>query len=373
MSKLNVIVTEFDMVTAYGRGLKACWDGLLSNKTAIKKFSRFPPVDFSTSYAAMIDGVLPGTDSLVWQMLKPLLESGRKDIPKDACLILSTAVGEIDFLERAVLSDGDVSESNLKNLLEKVGNFLGLSQGGILVSAACASSSAAVAIAADMISSGKKDCCLIVACDGVSEFVYSGFSSLMGLDKVPARPFDRARAGLSLGEGAGYILLMSEERAKREAKKINAKVIGWGMSNDSNHMTSPSREGNGLAAAIKQALSKAKISASDIGSICAHGTGTLYNDLMEMKAFQKVFLNPIPVYSVKGATGHTLGAAGLLEIIICIKSLQEKLIPGTVGLSLADDEAVGWVNSGAIKCDNSLTLSVNAGFGGVNAAVVISK
>lgn len=371
--KNKVVVTDFDMVTAYGRGAEVCWDGLLSGKTAIKKFSRFSAVDFSTSYAAMIDGLNTNEDSLVWQMLKPLLDDGRGCIPTDACLILSTAVGEIDFLEQGVLSGNDVSKSNLKYLLEKVRTFLGLTQDGILVSAACASSSAAAAVAADMISSGQKDCCLIVACDSVSEFVYSGFSSLMGLDKVPARPFDKNRAGLSLGEGAGYVLLMSEDKAKKEARKIKANLIGWGMSNDSNHMTSPSRDGEGLSAAISQALLKANIKPSAVSSISAHGTGTLYNDLMEMKAFKKVFSNPIPVYSIKGGTGHTLGAAGLVEMIIGVKSLQENLVLGTVGFSVPDDEAFGWVDEKAVKCNNLLTLSVNAGFGGVNAALIFSK
>ena len=373
MISQKVLITDFNMVTAYGRGVEPCWQGLMKGETAIKEFDRFPPYDFSTRYAAMVQGLKPGGQSYVWQMLEPLLEEARTRVPRDAFLILTTAVGEIDYLERSVLAgSGPESLSRLSCLEEKIRKFLQLDQPGMVVSTACASSGAALAVASRLISCGKKDCCLVVACDSVSEFVYSGFSSLMGLDKQPARPFDAGRAGLSLGEAAGFILLMSEPRAASAGREPKACLCGWGLSNDANHMTSPSRDGEGLSLAIRQAIRRAGISAQDIGSISAHGTGTPYNDSMEMKAFKKVFSRPLPTYSIKGGTGHTLGAAGLVEAIISIKSLQEKTVPLTVGLDNVDPEAAGWVGARPQGCENPVALSVNAGFGGVNAALIIS-
>jgi len=373
VEKHKVVIVDYDMVTAYGRGVDACWQGLMKGETAIKEFDRFLPYDFSTRFAAMIQGLKSGGQSYVWQMLEPLLETVRTRVPRDAFLILATAVGEIDCLERSVLAGaGPADLSALSCLEEKIRKFLQLDQPGMVVSTACASAGAALAQAGRLISCGKKDCCLVVACDSVSEFVYSGFSSLMGLDKQPARPFDAKRAGLSLGEGAGFILLMSEPRAASGGRERKARLCGWGLSNDAIHMTSPSRDGEGLSLAIRQALRRAGISAEDVGSISAHGTGTPYNDSMEMKAFKKVFSRPLPAYSIKGGTGHTLGAAGLVEAIVSIKSLQEKTVPLTVGLDNVDPEAAGWVGTRPKMCENPVALSVNAGFGGVNAALIFN-
>ena len=139
-------------------------------------------------------------------------------------------------------------------------------------------------------------------------------------------------------------------------------------------MTGPSRDGSGLRLAIQKAIKKAGMSGDDIGGISSHGTGTVYNDSMEMKAYKSIFEDkPIPLYSIKGALGHTMGAAGLIETIIALKALQEKIIPQTVGLKDIDPEAEGWVSSGKRKLEKSAILLNNAGFGGVNAALVLRQ
>jgi 3-oxoacyl-[acyl-carrier-protein] synthase II len=375
LSSLKAVVVESDIITPFGLGIDACWDGLLANRSSIAPVSRFNTQAFFSNFGGTISGLTyHGEKSLVMQMIAQLLDRSGNKIPGDAKLLLATTKGEIDLLEKSIITGtGDVSESTLNNLLRKVLDITGVKGGGMVISAACTSSAAAAARAASMIRSGRTDCVLVLACDSLTEFVFSGFSSLMALDKVPARPFDKNRAGLSVGEAAGFVLVMSEERAVREKRTVFGEIAGWGMSDDANHMTGPSRESEGLVRAIHAALNSAGVSADQVGFISAHGTGTPYNDAMEMRAFRSVFNDrKVPVYSIKGGIGHTMGAAGLVEIAIAQRSQQENKVPPTVNLKEADDDASGWVADRyqAIG-SNSIALVTNAGFSGVNTALVL--
>ena len=374
MPREKVIVTDCDVVTAYGWGIDPCWNGLQSGQTAIAALDRFETGSFQTPNAATLTELDPRRgDTLVLQMLKPLFERAAVSIPHDAALFLASTTGEIELLEREVLEGrGDSSASRLECLLAKIRELAGVAARGTIVSAACASSSAALAQAAAMVREGEADCALVVACDCVSEFVFAGFSSLMALDPDQARPFDRDRRGLSLGEAAGYALLMSESRAEREGRARLGEIAGWGLTNDANHMTGPSRDGAGLASAIRKTLDAAGVERDDVGCMSAHGTGTVYNDSMEIKAFGEVFgARTVPTYSVKGGTGHTMGAAGLVEFAIALRSLAERTAPPTVNLMEADPEAQGWVSREARAFDGEVTISSNSGFGGVNVALAV--
>jgi 3-oxoacyl-[acyl-carrier-protein] synthase II len=375
LPKVKAVVVSCGMITPYGWGIDACWNGILSGKTAISRLNRFKTETFQSDYAATVDGLeYHQKDSLVMQMLKSLFHGTSVSIPQDAKLILATTKGEIDFLERKILKGtGDNSSCNLTSLLKKVSALTGVQGEGMIISAACASSAAAVARAAAMIRSKNSDCVLVVACDSVTEFVFSGFSSLMALDKFAARPFDKDRNGLSLGEAAAFALIMSESRAKDEKKQRLGEIAGWGLSDDANHMTGPSRDGDGVILAIKKALKAAGIGESEVSFIAAHGTGTVYNDAMEMKAFRAVFRDAkVPVYSIKGGIGHTMGATGLIEMIIALRALKEKKIPPTVNLKEADEDARGWVSPQERPVDNNKkVLITNAGFSGINTALIL--
>jgi 3-oxoacyl-[acyl-carrier-protein] synthase II len=337
--------------------------------------SRFSTKAFFSDIGGTIPGLkYQGESSLVMQMMTLLFDGSGAKIPGDATLLLATTKGEIDLLEQSILTGtGDGASSCLSNLLPKVINLTGTRGGGMVISAACSSSSAAAARGAAMIRRGHADCVLVVACDSVTEFVFSGFSSLMALDKIPARPFDKNRAGLSVGEAAAFLVLMSEERAVRERRPILGEIAGWGMSDDANHMTGPSRESEGLVRAIHAALQSAGITAHQVGFISAHGTGTPYNDAMEMRAFRSAFEErKVPVYSIKGAIGHTMGAAGLVEMSLALRAQREKIVPPTVNLAEADDDALGWVaDQPQLIEPNSIALVTNAGFSGVNTALIL--
>ncbi len=366
-------VVHADMVTPYGSGMDSCWEGIMSGKTALSLVNRFDTSAFHSNYAGIIDGLEYGKEqSLVMQMLTTLFK--RISIPEDAKLILATTKGEVDILEQSILKGtGDAKQSRLSFLLEKVKKLTGVKDKGMIISAACASSSAALAKAASMITMGLTNCIVVVACDSVTEFIYSGFSSLMALDKSSAKPFDKDRSGLSVGEASAVSLVMSGSRVKRDGVQVLGEVKGWGFSCDANHMTGPSRDGSSLAFAIRSALKIAGVKRDTIGPISAHGTGTVYNDSMEMKAIRSVF-NSLrrPVYSIKGSIGHTMGAAGLIEALLSLKSLQECVTPPTVGLQNVDEEAIGWVApEKRLFADDKLALSTNSGFGGVNVALVL--
>ncbi len=370
----NVVIPAGDMVTPYGRGIDACWQGLLSKRCMIQ-----PVLHFTAAFEGSEAGIIPNlslekNDSRVMAMLRPLLNEAGESIPNDALCLLATTIGEIEYLEEAVLENkSGAEESCPSRLLKKIETALKLKQAGIVVSAACSSAGVAISQGAAMIADGEQDAVLVVACDSVSEFLYSGFSSLLALDAKKARPFDQNREGLSIGEATGYLLLMSEERAVREKRKIMGEIAGWEISNDANHMTGPSRDGLALAKAIQISLKKANIDKKSVASISAHGTGTLYNDAMELKAFKSAFENPIPAYSIKGAIGHTMAAAGLVEVLVALKSLDEQKVPATVGVSQIDAEAQGWISGEIQPARGDYALSTNSGFGGVNASLLLKR
>ena len=415
---MKVVVVQQDLVTAWGRGMEACWAGILSGAPAFTEVSRFSTKAFQAHLAAQIPGLPEGGDaSRVMRMLTPLLAPLAGALPAGTLILLATTTGEVDLLEREMLSGGpSEDQSRLDVLLGRIQSTLSVTEPGRIISAACASSSVAMAHGAALIASGKRESVLVVACDAVTEFIYAGFASLMALDPEGARPFDKARKGLTAGEAAGTVWLMSQDRARRENRPSLGEVAGWGMSCDANHMTGPSRDGSGLVRAIEKALQRAGLRAGDIGSVSAHGTGTLYNDSMELKAFQTVFTHvpeiirtssqvdrdlrarsdaarrsastsgcldycenvscepPVPVYSVKGSLGHTMGAAGLVEMLVALKSMEQQVVPPSANLHEVDPEAVGWVSKHEVRVDGmNAVLSTNSGFGGVNAALVLKS
>ena len=356
-----------DVITALGPGADRLWQGVLSNQTAIRPFNRFATANFQTHNAAFI-GHLDSAknDSLAWQMLWPILLPVKSMVKKDTILFLATTTGEIDFLERAVKGRGNYKTSSPLVLLERVKKLLKIKEGR-LISAACASSSSALAQAAAAIESKGTTSAIVVAVDSISQFVFSGFSSLFALDPEKAKPFDQNRKGLSVGEAAGVMVLSANPQQGLY------QIKGWGLSCDANHITGPSRDGAGLSLAIARALNMAKIKPGQIVSVCAHGTGTVYNDAMEMKAFKKVFLKPLPVYSIKGAIGHTMAAAGLTQAIVMGKSLQAQIVPPSSNLQTVDPEALGWVQNKSVNKKGNFGLVVNSGFGGINCALVLNN
>lgn len=369
-----VAVVDQGLVSAYGDGVACCADGLLSGRPALTRAGD----SFSPALREMPVGRVPGLEGGTGRLTRLLerLFATRPRLPADACVYVSTTVGEIDILESDVRAGLTLErpEHLVSSLAGRVAEMLGLpAKTSVLFSAACASSTAALAMAESAIRRGERDCVCVVGCDIVSEFTVSGFSALMALDARGARPFDADRKGVSLGEAAAYAVLMSAERALKEKYDILGYLQGWGMTCDANHLTGPSRDGVPLADAAGQALTMAAVTADDVCAICAHGTGTPYNDQMEMLAFQRAMRQgKAPLFSVKGGMGHTLGAAGLAEMLLSLEFLKRARAPGTVGMTSAAPEAEGWVSTEAQPLTkDGVMLTTNSGFGGVNVALVV--
>ena len=374
MLNVEPVIVDYNAITPYGEGMDLCWQGLLNNKTSVSDITRFDTSNFMSSRAATIKNLVLGHEkSVVFQMMEILKENVNGEIPRDADLMVASLNGEIDYVESDMLTaNGCAQESCLDNLLKKTHDLFDVRGKGMVVSAACASSSIAIARAASLIKSGQSDCILIVSCDCVSEFLVSGFSSLMALAKHNARPFDKDRDGINIGEAAAYLLMMSRERAKKEKRRIKGKMLGWGMSCDANHMTGPSKNGEGLSLAIERALKVGGVEREEINSICAHGTGTVFNDSMEIKAFKNIFIDSTrPTYSIKGGIGHTMGTAGLMDVLIAVETIKNNVLPPTVGVEEIDEEALGWIKKESVSLQNDIVMSTNSGFGGVNSALII--
>ncbi len=374
---MSVALVEHDMTTAFGRGVGATWNGLLAGRPAFSNVEHFACEQLGCRLAALAPASSRASSngsSRVWSLLEPLLRDLAPRVPAGTEVLLATTTAEIDLLERHVESGaGGRDDSRPEALLERVLGRLSEPGPGRLVAAACASSTVALALAAEDVARGRCPAALVVAGDAVTEFVFAGFASLLALDPEGARPFDRQRRGLTLGEAAAVALVMDGRRARREGRAVLGNLTGWGASCDANHMTGPAQDGAGLARAVRSALDRARQPLAGIASICAHGTGTSFNDAMELRAFRSVFgPAPPPVYSVKGALGHSLGAAGLVEVIVALESLRRGEIPPTVNLREPDADALAVV-SAELRAQprEAAVLSTNSGFGGINSAVVL--
>jgi len=287
------------------------------------------------------------------------------DIAPETPLLLATTKGAADEL----LYSNRSYHGQPWQVGDRLCEHLSLTGGSTTVSAACASSTIALIQAALKIATGECDQALVVGVDLISYFVLGGFASLKGLSPTGCRPFDRKRDGLSLGEGGGWLLLSN--RKERFNKKTQVySPTGWGITCDATHITAPCRNGSGLISAVTQAITGAP---EVVGGINAHGTGTVYNDAMELTAFQKIWDTPPPICSVKGCIGHCLGAAGIIEALLSLKSLEAGTLPPTIGL--AEPEAESPLISGtmAIPLLSTSILTCNSGFGGINAAILLSK
>jgi 3-oxoacyl-[acyl-carrier-protein] synthase II len=240
-----------------------------------------------------------------------------------------------------------------------------------VIANACASGTNAIGHAFDCVRSGRYQRVLAGGYDALSELVFVGFDSLQASTPEHCRPFDRERSGLVLGEGAAILLLENFEAAQARGAEILAEIIGYGISTDNHHLTQPNPTGSGAREAMEGALQSARIAASEIDYINAHGTATPFNDAAEGKAISDLF-DGVPVSSTKGMMGHSLGAAGAIEAVISILALRNQFLPPNINFRNGDAE----VNLNIIANNSQpgrvrTVLSNSFGFGGTNASVII--
>ncbi len=276
--------------------------------------------------------------------------------------VLSTTKGNIDFLKEAKINN----KVYLANTAQTIADYFGFQNSPHVISNACISGLAAIVFAKRMISSGVYDHVVLLGADVLSKFIVSGFQSFQSLSAEPCKPYDANRDGLSLGEAVGSIILY-----KKEGEDISGKieVVNGAISNDANHISGPSRTGEGLYRAILQATGNN----ADIDVISSHGTATPYNDDMESHAISRSGLSDVPVSGLKGYFGHTLGAAGIIESIISTRALKENVVIATKGIQQQGVVQPITVANKNIATSTRELLKLMSGFGGCNAAVYFKK
>ncbi len=298
-------------------------------------------------------------------------------------LISSSSVGGMDlseqfYAEYAVNQRKGrlrmVAHHDIGDHTERIADYLHLEGFRTSVSTACSSSANAIMLGARMIEQGLLDAVLAGGVDALCRFTLNGFNSLMILDSAPCRPFDESRAGLNLGEGAGYLVLQSEKSLTPESK-VYCRLTGYANANDAYHQTASSPDGEGAFLAMRHALDKAGIDPSSVDYINLHGTGTHNNDLSESTAIKRLFGEQVPpLSSTKSFTGHTLGAAAGLEAVFSVLVLSEGVIFPTLNFK-SPIKQTGLIAVTEMMEDQDITtvLSNSFGFGGNNAALIFQQ
>ena len=283
-------------------------------------------------------------------------------------LIISSTKGNIDLLEEGKKNFPDPGRIYLWKMADTIGSFFGFVNRPGVISNACISGVLALSTAARMIDAGHYDHVVVSGGDLLSEFVISGFLSFQALSPEPCRPFDISRNGLSLGEGCGTVVLSS-----RLKKPAAVTVSGSSITNDANHISGPSRTGEELAMAIRNALKEAEMNPEEISFISAHGTATPFNDEMESKALGISGLQHVPLNSFKGYWGHTLGAAGVIESIATLCSMENNRLFRSAGFTETGVPVPLNVIRENVSVPVRNCLKIASGFGGCNAAIVFRK
>lgn len=289
--------------------------------------------------------------------------SGVTPADKRVLIVLATTKGEIGSLGSAP------ERCDLNRTAEVVGRHFGAAHRPLLVSNACISGVSAIVIAARLIRSGRYDHVFVAGFDLLCDFIVSGFNAFKSVSPTLCRPYDAARDGLTLGEACGAVLLTRDRRLSG----TGVSVAGGGISNDANHISAPSRTGDGLWYAIRAALAEAGTGAREVGLVNTHGTATAYNDEMESKALHLAGLCGVPCNSLKPYFGHTLGASGVIESIVTVRELCEGTCFGVKGYAECGVPYPPDLSAAHRKIQTDTALKTASGFGGCNAAVVFRR
>ncbi|KAF2511272.1 beta-ketoacyl synthase N-terminal-like domain-containing protein [Flavobacterium foetidum] len=319
--------------------------------------SAFSKISDETQYSRL--------EKMMILALEPIIKNSKVELNSKTAFLLSTTKGNVTALRDN--SEESFNNAHLDVLAKNISDFFGFQTQPIVVSNACVSGILAVSIAKRMIQSGLYDNVFVAAGDEVSEFVLSGFNAFQAMSELPCKPYSKNRTGVSLGEATAAVLVS----ANPATAKI--KIIGDSSINDANHISGPSRTGEGLFLSIQNALKEAQIDKQKLDYISAHGTATPYNDEMEAIALNRLGLQNVPVNSLKGFYGHTLGASGLLETVIAIESANQNTLFESKGFDeIGVSETINVIEKNE-EATIEYFLKTASGFGGCNTAVVFEK
>ena len=377
----DVFVVADNIISPVGSSTAENFYALTHNLSGVQEHTLpfFSPAPFYASLlakdshqvlaaAAGIDASFTKFETILLLSISSALQNSSIDIQSpDTLLIISSTKGNISLLETAELNPATKQQIGLSASAKKIAGYYSLANTPLVISNACISGLTALLTGKRLLETGQYKHAVVAGADIISEFILSGFQSFQAISAQPCRPFDAARNGINLGEAAATIILSTE------TDKKGSRLTGGAVTNDANHITGPSRSGQELCIAINKALKQAGIAVADIDFISAHGTATLYNDEMEAKAFSLAGMEAIPLNSLKGYYGHTLGAAGIVESVIALHSLQQQTMIGTRGFEQPGVSVPINVCKQTMPLTARHCLKTASGFGGCNAALVFSK
>ena len=372
-------------VTPFGADVDAFWSGLITGSDGISAIERFPVDDLRVGRGGEIKKLRPlPTARRVRCRATQLLLAAAEDLlarsavsaePERVAVVLGTALGGVEQLERAMAPGGRVRHA-VDALYDSPAHALARRLGArgpvMTVGAACAAGATALGTGADLLRADVVDVVVAGGYDALCRFVMRGFDALRSLTRERVRPFDKRRSGLLLGEAAGLVL-MTREGATTGPRL--GRLLGHASASDGSHVAAPDANGRGLELAIRSALDEAGLTPADVEFVSAHGTGTLVNDRIEADVLRRVLgrrAPETPVNSIKASIGHTMGAAAALEAVMCLLAGREGVVPQTLGLEEPDpacelDHVIGSPRAARPR----ISLSTSLGFGGCNAALVL--
>lgn len=385
---LNIYITAHTLISSLGFGMQENVEAVRAYRSGIR-MQEAGRISDNPILAGMIDSVelekraeqmqITGytrMEQLFILTIQEVIAQSGVDLRKSDCaLLLSTTKGNIGLLSELIRSDESGisvqlpadSPAFLWKMAERIGEFFEAGNQVEVISNACISGVSALIVAKRWIESGRYKRVIVAGGDILSHFITSGFLSFKSVSVQRCRPYDIQRDGLSLGEACGAILLETQENGS------DIILSGGAISNDANHISGPSRTGDGLALAINQAMEEAGVVPENISFINAHGTATVYNDEMESKAIHLAGLSAVPVSSLKPYFGHTLGASGIIETIFCIEQLKENMFYGTLGYETLGVPMPVTVYGTHQPIKMECCIKTASGFGGCNAALVLSR
>lgn len=378
----EVFITDHHIISSLGFDSETNFENLKNGISGIKKHldqngksyygSLIDKEELNNKFSKIGNKKLYTTlEKLMILSVENLLALSANNISNKTGLIISTTKGNIDVLN----SKSDFYYANkrayLSELGQQISGFFEFKNEAIVLSNACVSGVLALSVAQRLIQSEMYDDVVVISGDLVSEFVLSGFNSFQAISDKPCKPFSKNRTGITIGEAVVSAFVSSSSNT--DSAKYAIKILGSGSSNDANHISGPSRTGEGLFLSVKSALKEANVSSREIDYISAHGTATEFNDEMEAIAFDRLDMLEIPLNSLKGYYGHTLGASGMLETIIGMESMQQNVLIPTKGF---DDLGVSKNVNIIKKMENrnlDIILKTASGFGGCNTALILKK
>lgn len=408
--KTRVVITGMGAITPIGNDVESFWQGLKDKKVGIAPITYFDTTDYKCKLAAEVKGFnakdymdpkaarrMEAFSQFAVAASKEALEHSGIDMEKEdpyrVGVCVGSGIGSLQAMEKDIQKLLEKGPSRVNPLLVPLmisnmaaGNVaiqFGLKGKCFNVVTACATGTHSIGEAFRSIQYGEADVMVAGGAEAsITPIGIAGFTSLTALNTTddPARasiPFDEDRNGFVMGEGAGVVVLESLEHAKARGANILAEIVGYGATCDAFHITSPAEDGSGAARAMENAIKDAGLQPEDIDYVNAHGTSTHHNDLFETKAIKLALgehAKKVKINSTKSMIGHLLGAAGGVEFITCVKSIEDGYVHATVGLEKPGEGCdLDYTQGDGVAMDVNVAISNSLGFGGHNASLIVRK